>query len=115
MAVIAMRMVVFVVVPIVMVMAVVMIVMIIVGGCISAPLRLKRCMDLSYFGAETLEQRFNRGIALEPKPALQNLHRYMAVPKMPSKAGKRWQISPPHLKQSLGLRHDLNKVAIVQY
>jgi hypothetical protein len=110
MVMIAMRMVVFVAVPIVMVvMAVVMIVMIIVGACsIGPPLRLKRRIDLGHFGAETLQQRFNRGIALEPKPALQNLHRYMAVPKMPSKAGKRWQISPPHLKQSFGLRHDLN-------
>jgi hypothetical protein len=122
MMVIAMRMVVFVAVSIIMVMMVMAVMMImavvmvvVVGNGIGAAFRFERRINRGHLGAKTLQQCFDRWIAFKPEPALQNLHRHMAISEMPSKAGKRWQIASTRFEQLLGLCHNLYKIAVVQH
>jgi hypothetical protein len=82
---------------------------------IGPTLRLERRIDGRDLGAEALQQRLDRRIGLEPEPALQDLHRHMAVAEMPRQPGQRRQIGGTRLDQRLGLSHDLDETAVVEH
>ena len=82
---------------------------------VGAALRLERRIDGDHLGTEALQQRLDRRIGLEPEPALQHLHRHMAVAEVPSEPGERRQIGGPRLDQRLGFRHDLDEPAVVEH
>src|SRR6185436_18265073 len=81
---------------------------------IGAALRLEWRLDGGDFCAEAFQQRLDGRIALEPQPALQDLHRHMAIAEMPGEPRQRRQIGRSRLDQRLGIRHDLNKPAVVE-
>ena len=117
-------MIVVVVVPVVMTMVMMMMSMIVVmmvvaviahRRVVGAALRFERRIDGDHLGAEALQQRLDRRIGLEPEPALQHLHRHMAVAEVPREPGERRQIGGPRLDQRLGLRHDLDEAAVVEH
>jgi hypothetical protein len=85
------------------------------GGFISSALRLERRVDGRDLGAETLQQRLDGGIALDPQPALQHLDRHMPVAEVPGKPRQARQIGRTRLDQRLGLGHDLNEPAGVEF
>ena len=100
---------------VVVVTVIVMVVIVAVRGrVVGAALGLERRVDGDDLGAEALQQRLDRRIALEPQPALQNLHRHMAVAEMPGEPRQRRQIGGARLDQRLGLRHHLDQPAIVE-
>jgi len=107
---------VIVIVPMVMgVMIVVMMIVIAHHRVVGAALRLERRIDGNHLGAEALQQRLYRRIGLEPEPALQNLNRHVAVAEVPGEPRERRQIGSTRLDQRLGLRHDLDKPAVVEH
>ena len=107
-----------------MIMAVVMMVVIVVMVIVvmiarrrgvGAALRLERRVDGGDLRAEAFQQRLDRRIALEPQPALQHLHRHMAVAEMPGEPRQRRQIGGARLDQRLGLGHHLDQPAVVEH
>ena len=96
---------------------VVMIVVVMIAGrCgIGAAFRLERRLDRDDLGAEALQQCLDRRIAPQPQPALQHLHRHMAVAEMPGEPRQRRQIGGARLDQRLGLRHHLDQPAVVEH
>jgi hypothetical protein len=106
-----------VIVPMIVIMMIVAVTMIMIARCgvIGAALRLERRVDGHNLGAEAVQQRLDRGIRLQPEPALQNLHRHMAVAEVPGEPGERRQIGSARLDQRLGLGHDLHQTAVIEH
>jgi hypothetical protein len=90
--------------------------MMVVRGCgISAALGIERRFDRRQARAETDEQRFDRGIAPQPQPVRQDLHRHMAVAEMPGELGEVHEVAAAHLDQGLGLDHHLDEAAVFEF
>ena len=100
-----------VVMPVIMGMIVVM-----AGGRLVGPaLGLERRVDGDDLRAEALQQCLDGVVAPDPKLALENLHRNMAVAEMPGKPRQRRQIGGARLDQRLGLGHHFDQPAIVEH
>ncbi len=82
---------------------------------IGAALRFERSINGGHLGAEAMQQRFDRGIGLQPEPALQNLHRHMTIAEMPGKSSESRQVDGTRLDQRLGFRDDLDEPTIVEH
>jgi len=59
------------------------------GRGIGPALRLERRLDGDDLGAQALQQRLDRRVAHKPQPALQNLHRHVAVAEVPGEPCQR--------------------------
>ena len=82
---------------------------------VGAAFRLERSLDLDELCAEARQQCLDRRIALEPEPALQHLHRHVAVAQMPGQPGEARKVASPRLDQWLGLGHDLHQTALLEH
>jgi len=100
----------------VMVVMVVTVVMIVMRGgrLVGSALGLERRLDDGDFRAQPRQQRLDRGIAAQPQPPLENLHRDVTVAEMPCETRKRRQIGGTRLDQRLGLRHDFDDAAVIK-
>jgi hypothetical protein len=100
-----------------MVMVVMIVVVMVVSGFrrfVSSAFRLERGVDDGYFGAQTLQQRLDPGIAFEPQPPLQNLHRHVAIAEVPGEPRQRSKIGSASFDQRLRLRNHLDRTAAIQ-
>jgi hypothetical protein len=102
-------------VPMIVSMMMVVMCMLANGRGVGASLRLEGRIDDGDFRAEALQQCLDRRIAFEPQPALQHLHRHMAVAEMPGQPRQRRKVRRPRLDQRLGLRDHFDQPSIVEH
>ena len=114
MTVMAVSMIVMMIAVIVVMIGPVMLVLVHARRLIGAAFRLERRFDGSDLGAEALEQRLDRFIALEAQLAFHDLHRHVAVAEVPGEPRQRREVCGAHLDQRLGLRHYLHQSASFQ-
>src|SRR5215472_14844888 len=80
---------------------------------VGAALGIKWRLDGDGFGAETRQQRFDRGIAPHAQAIGKELHRHVTVAEMPGETRERGEVLGARLDQRLGLRDHLNKSAVL--
>jgi hypothetical protein len=110
-----MRVIMTVIVPAMRVIVVMPVMVVVMHRRIGAAFRLKRCFDQRRLCAERGEQGLDRVIAPRADTVGQQLHRHMAVTKMPGQPRQRGDIGGARLDQRLGRRHDFDQCTILKH
>ena len=76
---------------------------------------LERREQRHHLGGDAGEQRLDLGIAAQPHPVGEDLHRRVPVAEPPGEPRERDHIGNTRLDQRFGIRHDVDQAAVVEH